>query len=247
MSFPSPGRHSGAAHHEHCNTVLCCRCQMRVWTTQAGNERLCGPCAACCQACGRAPAPHLDGLDGGLCAECRGLCGRCNAPRRPDGSCGCDRWRESAKSNPRGYVLQALPHQLVQALGGRIPSTVHDLIHQELERKRTAGLLRERIERRWNLRWSHALNERDEDGRRRWSAQEIAEQLLMPGSCSDPECEDGYLTTTDAPCARCRQPLHRFVTSVAGHTADPDHARAAAARIRRAMVENRTHRKPPTR
>ncbi|MBH0246820.1 hypothetical protein I3W98_34600, partial [Streptomyces cavourensis] len=62
MSFPSPGRHSGAAHHEHCNTVLCCRCQMRVWTTQAGNERLCGPCAACCQACGRAPAPHLDGL-----------------------------------------------------------------------------------------------------------------------------------------------------------------------------------------
>ncbi|CAM5549217.1 Transcriptional regulator OS=Streptomyces cyaneofuscatus OX=66883 GN=G3I52_08620 PE=4 SV=1 [Streptomyces cyaneofuscatus] len=149
MSFPPPGRHSGAAHHEYCNTGLCCRCQMRTWTTKAGNERLCGPCAACCQECGRAPAPHLDGLDGGLCAECRGLCERCHAPRRPDGSCACDRWRENAKSNPRGYVLQALPQQLLQALGGRVPSTVHDLIHDELGRNRSAGLLRERIERRW--------------------------------------------------------------------------------------------------
>ncbi|MFJ9396134.1 hypothetical protein ACIRQT_14815 [Streptomyces californicus] len=249
MPFPSPGRHSGAAHHEYCNTAMCCRCQSRTWTTKAGNERLCGPCAACCHACGRAPAPHLDGLDGGLCAECRGLCGRCHAPKRPDGSCACDRWRENARSNPRGYVLQALPPQLLQALGGRVPSTVHDLIHQEIA-VRSAAQLRERIERRWNLRWSHALGELDEDGRRRWSAQDIAEQLLRPGSCTDRQCEDGYHIVTDAPCPHCRQPMHRFVTSVADRTATSEHARSAAADIRRAMRENRsrpTRPRPPQR
>lgn len=213
---------------------------MRTWSTKVGNERLCGPCASCCRECGRAPAPHVDGLDDGLCAECRGLCGRCRSPRRPDGSCECQRWREDAKGNPPRYVLQALPQPLMQAFGGRVPQSVQELIHQELGR-RTAGGLRERIERRWNLRWAHALNEKDEDGRRRWSAQDIAEQLLRPGQCADPQCEDGHLITTDAPCGRCRQPTHRFVTSVADHTATPDHARATAAGIRRAMLENRSH------
>ncbi len=149
-------------------------------------------------------------------------------------------------SNPRGYVLQALPHQLLQALGGRVPSTVHDLIHQEIA-VRSAAQLRERVERRWNLRWAHALGELDEDGRRRWSAQDIAEQLLRPGSCTDPLCEDGYHLTTDAPCAHCRQPLHRFVPSVADHMATTEHARSTAAEIRRAIQENRSRPKRPQR
>ncbi|MFI8436108.1 hypothetical protein ACIGJO_20615 [Streptomyces sp. NPDC079020] len=246
MSFPPPGRHSGAAHHEYCNNGLCCRCQMRTWSAKVGNERLCGPCASCCRDCGRAPAPQLDGLDDGLCAECRGLCGRCRTPRRPDGSCECRRWREGAKGNPPRYVLQALPPALMQAFGGRVPQSVQELIHQELGR-RTAGALRERIERRWNLRWAHALNEKDEEGRRRWSAEEIADRLLRPGQCSDPQCEDGHLITTDAPCGRCRRPTHRFVTSVADRTATPEHARSAAAGIRRAMLENRSQHKRPRR
>ncbi|MCX4966542.1 hypothetical protein OHA98_17190 [Streptomyces sp. NBC_00654] len=246
MSFPPPGRHSGAAHHEYCNNGLCCRCQMRTWSAKVGNERLCGPCASCCRDCGRAPAPQLDGLDDGLCAECRGLCGRCRTPRRPDGSCECRRWREGAKGNPQGYVLQALPPALMQAFGGRVPQSVQELIHQELGR-RTAGALRERIERRWNLRWAHALNEKDEEGRRRWSAEDIADRLLRPGQCSDPQCEDGHLITTDAPCGHCRRPTHRFVTSVADRTATPEHARSAAAGIRRAMLENRSRQKRPRR
>lgn len=35
-------------------------------------------------------------------------------------------------------------------------------------------------------------------------------------------------------------PTHRFVPATAGHTATSDHARATAARIRRALVEGRS-------
>jgi hypothetical protein len=246
MSFPPPGRQSGAAHHEYCNTSLCCRCQQRSWTTKLGNERLCGPCAACCRECGRAPAPHLDGLNDGLCAQCRGMCGRCQGPLPAEGACGCRKWRERANGDPVGYILQALPQPLMQALGHRLPQSVHEVIHQELAR-RTADQLLDRLERRWNVRWAHALHEKDEDGRRRWAPQEIAEALLRPGHCSHPQCEDGYLVTTDTPCTHCQQPMHRFVTSVADHTATPAHARTAAAEIRRALLDNRSRKKRPSR
>ncbi|WP_299531654.1 hypothetical protein [uncultured Streptomyces sp.] len=238
MSLPPPGRHSGAAHHEYCNSGLCCRCQMRAWTTKAGGERLCGLCASCCRDCGRAPAPHLAGLDGGLCAECRGLCGRCQGPRRHDGSCDCDTWRQRSKEDPQRYVLNALPAPLMQALGHRVPLEVHELIREELG-ARSAVQLRERIERRWNLRWAHALHELDEEGRRRFTPQVIAQWLIARPDCSDRHCEDGYLLHGDVPCGRCRRPTYRFVTSVADRTATPEHARASAAQIRRSLVANR--------
>lgn len=239
MSFPPSGRHSGAAHHEYCNSALCCRCQTRTWSTHVAGERLCGPCSSCCRECGRAPAPHLDGLDQGLCADCRGLCGRCHNPKRPDGSCGCEAWHRFAGKDPFGYVLNALPQPLVQGFGRGLPAEIHDLIRQELGR-RTAFVLRERIERRWNLRWAHALHEKDEDGRRRWTPLEIAEALLTRGRCPDPDCEDGYLVSTDLPCGRCRQPTYRFVPSVSERRATTDHARHTAAEIRRSLLENRT-------
>ncbi|MET8173169.1 hypothetical protein [Streptomyces clavifer] len=239
MSFPQPGRQSAAAHHEHCNSALCCRCQQRQWSTHLGNERLCGPCAACCRDCGRAPAPHLDGLDEGLCAECRGQCGRCGNRLPAEGPCSCRKWKERGAITPVGYVLQAFPQPLLQALAHRTPRSVYDLVHQELVR-RTPDQLLERLERRWNGRWAHALHEKDEDGRRRWAPQEIAEALLSPGRCADSQCEDGYLITTDTPCGQCLRPTHRFVTAVADHTATTAHARASAAWIRRALVEGRS-------
>ncbi|MGC5345549.1 hypothetical protein ACPXCE_17835 [Streptomyces sp. DT24] len=244
MSLPPLGRQSGAAHHEYCNTALCCRCQQRSWTTRSGTERLCGPCAACCRDCGRAPAPHVDGLNDGLCAECRGLCGRCHAQLPFDGACPCRKWRERAAGDPVAYILQALPQPLTQAFSHRIPHTLHELIHQELSH-RSADQLLDRLERRWNTRWAHALYEKDEDGRRRWTAQDIAEQLLRPGHCQNPPCEDGYLVTTGTACGHCRRPLHRFVPSVAENTATSEHARTAAAGIRRALLANRGARKSP--
>ncbi|MFD9502662.1 hypothetical protein [Streptomyces sp. NPDC060035] len=239
MSFPPPGRQSGAAHHEYCNTALCCRCQQRQWATKLGDERLCGLCAACCRDCGRAPAPHLDGLDDGLCAECRGMCGRCQRQLPLEGPCVCRKWRERAGADPVTYILQALPQPLVQALGHRTPQSVHELIHRELAR-RTPDQLLDRLERRWNVRWAHALQEKDEDGRRRWTAQEVAEALLSPGHCTNPKCEDGYLVTTDTPCGQCLRPTHRFVTSVADRTATSAHARETAAQIRRALLDGRS-------
>ncbi|WP_326701442.1 hypothetical protein OG909_31480 [Streptomyces sp. NBC_01754] len=239
MSFPPLGRHSGAAHHEYCNSALCCRCQQRQWSTRQGDERLCGHCASCCRECGRAPAPHLDGFDDGLCGECRGRCGRCGKLSPAEGPCSCRRWKERAGRDPVGYVLQALPRPLLQALGHRAPRSVPDLVHQELGR-RTADQLLERVERRWNVRWSHALHEKDEDGRRRWAPEEIAEALVGPGRCTEPQCEDGYLISTGTPCRHCMRPTHRFVPATADRTAASDHARASAARIRRALLEGRS-------
>ncbi|MFG3497759.1 hypothetical protein [Streptomyces sp. NPDC047928] len=244
MSFPLPGRHSGAAHHTYCNSDLCCRCQQRSWTTGVGGERLCGPCAACCRECGRAPAPHLDGLDGGICSACRGLCGRCRAPLPANGRCSCRAWRQRAGQDPVSYVLQAFPQPLLQALGHRVPRSLHELVHQELAH-RTADQLLDRVERRWYTRWAHALHEKGEDGRRLWSAQAVAEQLLTRGPCADLGCEDGHLVTTGTACTRCRRPQHRFVPAVADGTATPERVRRVAAEIRHALLEHRSRRQPP--
>ncbi|MEV0495000.1 hypothetical protein [Streptomyces atratus] len=244
MSFPPLGPPSAAAHHEHCNAGRCCRCQQRPWTTRWGDERLCGLCAACCRECGRAPAPHLDGLDDGLCTDCRGLCGACHHPPPPEGACPCRNWRARAGIDPVGYVLQAFPHQLTQAFGRRLPAELRDLVHQQLGH-RTPDQLLDRVERRWNVRWAHALHEKDEDGRRRWTPQEIAEQLIRPGACSHPQCEDGFLLTTDTACTYCRRPTHRFVPSAADRTATTEHARATAADIRRTLLQNRARTRRP--
>ncbi|WP_371601919.1 hypothetical protein OG345_01335 [Streptomyces sp. NBC_01220] len=237
MSFPPFGRDPGAVHHEHCRSSRCCRCQQRPWTTVAGSERLCGLCASCCRECGRAPAPHVDGLDHGLCGDCRGLCGRCGTPLAADGDCRCQRWQRPG-ADPVGYLLHALPPPLIREFCDRYPGELVALIRRELGR-RTPDQLLDRVERRWNARWSHTLQEKDEEGRRR-QPREIAEQLLRPGLCAEPGCEDGRLITTDSPCPLCVNPLHRFVPAQADRRAGSDRARTTAAAIRREMLDRRT-------
>ncbi|MFF0434470.1 hypothetical protein ACFYU9_19835 [Streptomyces sp. NPDC004327] len=226
---------------DYCQSRLCCRCQQRSWTTRFGEERLCGPCAACCRECGRAPAPHVDGLDGGLCAECRGQCGRCGAALPEQGVCRCRRWKRGPGSDPVGFVLQGFPQPLLQALGFSLPRSLHDILYAELAHRTPAQLL-DRVERRWHTRWSHALHERDEDDRRRWAPQEIAEFLVGRGPCRNPACEDGHLVQDGAPCPYCKEPEHRFVPGTAETTATDEHARRAAAGIRRALVAGRAAR-----
>ncbi|MET8744791.1 hypothetical protein [Streptomyces sp. NPDC004728] len=243
MSFAPLGRHNGE-HSDYCNTSLCCRCQQRNWTTQQGNERLCGLCAACCRECGRAPAPHLDGLNDGICVDCRGLCTRCHKPLPDGGVCNCQQWKQSPGSDPIRFIMQGFPQPLLQALGHRVPRTLHDILYEELK-LRTAAQLLDRIERRWSNRWSHAIHERDEENRRRWAPQEIAEALVSPTNCSNRVCEDGYLLPDAAPCPYCRRPAHRFVPATAEAISTSEHARATAAQIRQALISNRSAGKKP--
>lgn len=126
----------------------------------------------------------------------------------------------------------------MRAFGGCFPRELAGLIRRELDRRSPDQLL-DRAERRWHARWSHTLQETDEDGRRR-RPLEIAEQLLRPGMCAEPACEDGRLLTTDAACGRCARPLHRFVPDQAGSSAGSDRARTAATAIRREMLDRRT-------
>ncbi|MFG3138809.1 hypothetical protein ACGFZA_21650 [Streptomyces sp. NPDC048211] len=119
-----------------------------------------------------------------------------------------------------------------------MPSELVALIRRELGR-RTPDQLLDRVERRWNARWSHALQEKDEEGRRR-QPLEIAEALLRPGRCAEPRCEDGRLITTDSPCPHCAHPLHRFVPAQSDRRAASDRARTTAAAIRREMLDRRT-------
>lgn len=127
----------------------------------------------------------------------------------------------------------------MREFGGRYPAELIELIHQEL-RQRSADQLLDRVERRWNTRWAHALQEKDEDGRRRWLPVQIAGHLLRAAHCGDPSCEDGRLIATDTPCPHCGQPLHRFVPAQADRRAASDLARSTAAGIRREMLDRRT-------
>lgn len=144
----------------------------------------------------------------------------------------------SAGADPIGYLFHALPAPLIREFGARFPNELVELIRREL-RRRTPDQLRDRVERRWHARWSHTLQEKDEDGRRR-KPLEIAEQLLRPGLCAESRCEDGRLVTDDTPCPRCANPLHRFVPAQADRRAASDRARTTAAAIRREMLDRRT-------
>ncbi|MFJ3505723.1 hypothetical protein [Streptomyces sp. NPDC090135] len=117
-----------------------------------------------------------------------------------------------------------------------------DILFEELTRRTPAQLLA-RVERRWHTRWSHAIHERDEDNRRRWAPQEIAEFLVGRGPCQNPVCEDGHLIHDDTPCGYCQQPEHRFVPGIAETTSTSEHARKTAAEIRQTLIANRTDRK----
>lgn len=137
--------------------------------------------------------------------------------------------------------MQGFPQPLLQALGHRLPPTLPDILFAELAHRTPAQLL-DRVERRWHTRWSHAIHERDEDNRRRWAPQEIAEFLVSHRSCENRACEDGRLLHDDSPCPHCQQPENRFVPGTAS-PATTDHARKSAAEIRQILLASRTDRK----
>ncbi|MEV6332049.1 hypothetical protein [Streptomyces sp. NPDC051909] len=141
--------------------------------------------------------------------------------------------------------MQGFPQPLLQALGHRVPPTLHDILYAELAHRTPAQLL-DRIERRWHTRWSHAIHERDEDDRRRWAPQEIAEFLVGRGPCRNSACEDGHLIRDSSACPYCQKPEHRFVPGIAEAPATSEHARRTAAEIRQAMVATRSGRTKPT-
>lgn len=154
-----------------------------------------------------------------------------------DGDCQCRRWQRPG-TDPVAYLLHALPPPLMRAFHGGFPNELVGLIRRELG-SRTPDQLLDRVERRWHARWSHTLQEKDEDGRRH-QPLEIARHLLTPGHCAEPSCEDGRLLTTDTPCGRCAQPLHRFVPAQADRRAAAERARTTATAIRREMLDRRT-------
>ncbi|MFH9959033.1 hypothetical protein ACH4OX_33120 [Streptomyces roseolus] len=137
--------------------------------------------------------------------------------------------------------MQSFPQPLLQALGHRVPNRIYDLLYDELDH-RTPAQLFDRIERRWHTRWSHAIHERDEDNRRRWSPHEIAEFLVGRGPCQNPACEDGHLIADSTPCPYCQHPEHRFTPTTPDTPPSSEHARRTAAQIRQMLVSTRTDR-----
>ncbi|RAG85908.1 hypothetical protein DN069_09020 [Streptacidiphilus pinicola] len=99
------------------------------------------------------------------------------------------------------WVLQAMPGPLTEVLGrrGGVPHTVVRLVEQQLL-CRTADELRERIERRWFKLFSNLSG--PELVRR---GDQLAWDLLAPGECPSPACEDGWLRDDSGSCPRCRK------------------------------------------
>ncbi|GAA3011868.1 hypothetical protein GCM10020229_24110 [Kitasatospora albolonga] len=141
---------------------------------------------------------------------------------------------------PDVWVTEAFPPALQRALAARggVPVPVHDLVLHQLH-QRTPAELRERIERRWYLRFSQLtaaqITERTD---------EIALDLIAPGTCPDPWCEDGWLLDqhdTARGCPRCR---HRTVDTTAlpadGAPASAGTVTAAVASIRHSILLART-------
>ncbi|WP_405748192.1 hypothetical protein OG422_31485 (plasmid) [Streptomyces sp. NBC_01525] len=241
---PQTGRH--VRHEDHCDSALCCRCQTRPWNTRVGPERLCDLCAKCCRECGRRPAPHVDGLPDGLCGPCRGRCQRCNHPLTPEEGAAhtpecaaCSVPLARPGRDPVTFVLRRTPRSLMDAMHGQVPAAVYQSVKTELAR-RTPQQLADRIDRRWYGRWTHALNQVDEDHRLRWSPDQIALQLVLPAPCPVNECEDGTIINTDQVCSRCRQPEHRFVAD--NGTPSSEQTRTAALASMRETVRSSPYR-----
>ncbi|MEC4015366.1 hypothetical protein [Streptomyces sp. H27-D2] len=129
-----------------------------------------------------------------------------------------------------------MPDAMMQALGHRLPRSVPETIRDQLAH-RSPQQLYERIERRWYSRWSHALTEKDAEGRRRWHPDEVAVCLVRAGWCQAAGCEDGRLLDADCSCPACSQPEHRF-TPGQGRPASPQVASRAAADMRRALLSS---------
>lgn len=144
--------------------------------------------------------------------------------------------------HPGMWVTHAFVPVLRDALDhrGGIPHAVRTAVLAQLDpgaaNHRSAALLRERVERRWFKRFAQLP--RPEIIER---ADEIALALVDAPTCSDPRCEDGWHLDTDSGCPRCR---HRHVNTNAlaptGPAASSQHVAAAAASIRRVIVDSRT-------
>ncbi|MER5883677.1 hypothetical protein ABT160_07600 [Streptomyces sp. NPDC001941] len=225
---------------------MCSRCQSRRYVTSTRDERLCGPCASCCTACGRPPAAAVEGLHGGMCAQCQGLCELCLKPVPPDGRpCPCLEWRRGPGGDPVHFVCQGYPAALRNALHGRFPVAVREQILQQLDERhyahRSASQLLTRIRRRWYERWEKIFHSRADLDDIRWGPDDIAVQLVAPGPCHIAQCEDGALLYDQSVCTTCTRPEYRFAPA-AVPLADPDRARSAAAAIRSQLLQgtNRT-------
>ncbi|MFD6417310.1 hypothetical protein [Streptomyces sp. NPDC060194] len=140
---------------------------------------------------------------------------------------------------PVAFVLRRMPHPLLDAMAGRVPAAVHATIRAELAH-RTPQQLSDRVERRWYGRWAHALRARDEEGRLVRGPDEIAVQLVAPGPCPAPACEDGVVLGTDRTCPRCARPEHR--ADPAPPPRPDDRARREALTAMRAAVMESPHR-----
>jgi len=108
--------------------------------------------------------------------------------------------------HPGAWVAEGFPTPLLTALKGLggIPHGVRPVILSELER-RSPSELRERIERRWYLRYSNLTGPEITD-----RADEIAIALVQPSGCPEPRCEDGWLLDSGSSCGLCRPSRSRF-------------------------------------
>jgi hypothetical protein len=108
--------------------------------------------------------------------------------------------------HPGAWVTEGYPAPLLAVLKqvGGIPHEVRPVILSELGRRSPAAL-RERIERRWYLRFSNLTGPQIAE-----RADEIAVALVEPGDCREPQCEDGWLLDDSGSCPRCRPGRSRF-------------------------------------
>jgi hypothetical protein len=105
---------------------------------------------------------------------------------------------------------------------------------QQLLGQRTAAELRDRIERRWFGRYSNLTGPELET-----RADKIAWELLVPGSCPAPDCEDGWLRDDSGSCPRCRKASSVVHMTGEDHVDAPPAAPQYAAQIVEAMHDQR--------
>ncbi|WP_052434951.1 hypothetical protein [Streptacidiphilus melanogenes] len=143
---------------------------------------------------------------------------------------------QSPGQSPSVWVLQAIPGPLSEALtrhGGGVPHSVFRLVEQQLQ-YRTAVELRERVERRWFKLFSSLtgpeLAER---------ADQVAWDLLAPGDCLSPSCEDGWLRDDSGSCPHCRKASSVFHMTGEDQSDAPAASPQYAAMMAEAMRDER--------